>query len=255
MKNEGQQLELELEMFTVEQEKMVQEYIERSKRDTQNQIARAERDIKFLLENGFHLGYHFENTLKTETVTRNVNLGWGDNRFETEITADTWSGGVYLLYDVIASNPENNELVIKKYSASFGITSDNKIESYLIVGSSRAVKPRTILDKIDDKNLAAKEKLSSLIVKDLNFNVAISQLKHEFPTATSIEKRDEWIRSGPRYGGYTKELIEVRFEDGSYVTFEVLYSGEKRIYKVYDIEEEKMTNEQKVERLVKRVTK
>ena len=251
MKNEGQQLELELEMFTVEQEKMVQEYIERSKRDTQNQIARAERDVKFLLENGFHLGYHFENTLKTETVTRDVRLGYGDERFETEITVDTWSGGVYLLYDIVIQ--ENDELVIKKSSASFGITSDKKIESYSIVGSSRAVKPRTILDKIDDKNVAAKEKLSSLIVKDLNFNVAISQLNHEFPTATSVEKRDEWISTGNYRNSYSKEVIVVKFANDSSIMFEVDYKGEKRIFKVYDVEEAKMTNEQKVERLVKRV--
>jgi hypothetical protein len=252
MKNEGQQLELELEMFTVEQEKMVQEYIERSKRDTQNQIARAERDVKFLLENGFHLGYHFENTLKTETVIRNARLGYGDERFETEITVDTWSGGVYLLYDIVITQ-ENGELVIKKHSVSFGITSDNKIESYSIVGSSRAVKPKTVLTKIDDKNVAAKEKLSSLIVKDLNFNVAISQLNHEFPTATSVEKRDEWISNGNYRNSYSKEVIVVKFANDSSIMFEVDYKGEKRIFKVYDVEEAKMTNEQKVERLVKRV--
>jgi hypothetical protein len=251
MKNEGQQLELELEMFTVEQEKMVQEYIERSERDTQLQIIRAERDEKFLLENGFHLGFHFENTLKTETVIRNVRLGYGDERFETEITVNTWSGGVYLLYDIVTQ--ENGELVIKKYSASFGITSDKKIESYSIVGSARAVKPRTILDKIDNKNVAAKEKLSSLIVKDLNFNVAISQLNHEFPTATSVEKRDEWISTGNYRNSYSKEVIVVKFANDSSIMFEVDYKGEKRIFKVYDVEEAKMTNEQKVERLVKRV--
>ena len=251
MTNEGQQLEMELEVLTVEQEKMVQEYIERSERDTQLQIIRAERDEKFLLENGFHLGYHFENTLKTETVTRDVRLGYGDERFETEITVDTWSGGVYLLYDIVIQ--ENDELVIKKSSASFGITSDKKIESYSIVGSSRAVKPRTILDKIDNKNVAAKEKLSSLIVKDLNFNVAISQLKHEFPTATSVEKRDEWISNGNYRNSYSKEVIVVKFANDSSIMFELDYKGEKRIFKVYDVEEAKMTNEQKVERLVKRV--
>jgi hypothetical protein len=253
MKTEGQQLEMELEVLTVEQEKMVQDYIERSARDIQIQIARAEREVKFLLENGFHLGYHFENTFKPETVTRNVNLGWGDNRFETEVTVDTWSGGVYLLYDVVASNPENNEPVIKKYSASFGITSTNKIESYSIVGSSRAVKPKTILDKIGEKNLAAKNQLSSLITKNLNFDVAISQLKHEFPTATSVEKRDEWISTGNYRNSYNKEVIVVKFANDSSIIFEVDYKGEKRIFKVYDIEEAKMTNEQKVERLVKRV--
>jgi hypothetical protein len=252
MKTEGQQLEMELEVLTVEQEKMVQDYIERSARDTQIQIARAEREVKFLLENGFHLGYHFENTFKTETVTRNVNLGWGDDRFETEVTVDTWSGGVYLLYDIVITQ-ENGELVIKKHSVSFGITSDKKIESYSIVGSSRAVKPKTILDKIGEKNLAAKNQLSFLITKNLNFDVAISQLKHEFPTATSVEKRDEWISTGNYRNSYNKEVIVVKFANDSSIIFEVDYKGEKRIFKVYDIEEAKMTNEQKVERLVKRV--
>jgi len=251
MKTEGQQLEMELEVLTVEQEKMVQDYIERSARDIKIQIARAEREVKFLLENGFHLGYHFENTFKTETVTRNVNLGWGDNRFETEVTVDTWSGGVYLIHDSVVR--ENDELIIKKYSASFGITSTNKIESYSIVGSSRAVKPKTILDKIGEKNLAAKNQLSSLITKNLNFDVAISQLKHEFPTATSVEKRDEWISTGSYRDSYSKEVIVVKFANDSSIMFELDYKGEKRIFKVYDIEEAKMTNEQKVERLVKRV--
>jgi len=251
MMTEGQQLEMELEVLTVEQEKTVQEYIERSTRDTQNQIVRAEREVKFLLENGFHLGYHFENTLKTETVTRNIKLGWGDNRFETEVTVDTWSGGVYLMYDIVVQ--ENNELVIKKHSVSFGITSDKKIESYQIVGSSRAVKPKTILDKIDEKNVAAKNQLSSLITKNLNFDVAISQLKHEFPTATSIEKRDEWITGSNWKKSYSKEVIVVKFANDSSIMFELDYKGEKRIFKIYDVEELKMTNEQKVERLVKRV--
>jgi len=112
---------------------------------------------------------------------------------------------------------------------------------------------RTILDKIDDKNVAAKEKLSSLIVKDLNFNVAISQLNHEFPTATSVEKRDEWISTGNYRNSYSKEVIVVKFANDSSIMFEVDYKGEKRIFKVYDVEEAKMTNEQKVERLVKRV--
>jgi len=251
MMTEGQQLEMELEVLTVEQEKMVQDYIERSARDTQNQIVRAEREVKFLLENGFHLGYHFENTLKTETVTRNIKLGWGDNRFETEVTVDTWSGGVYLMYDIVVQ--ENNELVIKKHSVSFGITSDKKIESYQIVGSSRAVKPKTILDKIGEKNLAAKNQLSSLITKNLNFDVAISQLKHEFPTATSIEKRDEWITGSNWKKSYSKEVIVVKFANDSSIMFELDYKGEKRIFRVYDVEELKMTNEQKVERLVNRI--
>ncbi len=138
-------------------------------------------------------------------------------------------------------------------SKSTDLYSDKKIESYQIVGSSRAVKPKTILDKIDEKNVAAKNQLSSLITKNLNFDVAISQLKHEFPTATSIEKRDEWITGSNWKKSYSKEVIVVKFANDSSIMFELDYKGEKRIFRVYDVEELKMTNEQKVERLVKRV--
>jgi hypothetical protein len=124
-----------------------------------------------------------------------------------------------------------------------------------LVGSYRSVKLETLVRKLKDHNENIKAQLENLTKQLSNTQKAINELNDEFPQAISIDEKQEWIRSGPRYGGYTKELIEVRFEDGSYVTFEVLYSGEKRIYKVYDIEEEKMTNEQKVERLVKRVTK
>ncbi len=117
----------------------------------------------------------------------------------------------------------------------------------------RAVKPKTILDKIDEKNVAAKNQLSSLITKNLNFDVAISQLKHEFPTATSIEKRDEWITGSNWKKSYSKEVIVVKFANDSSIMFELDYKGEKRIFRVYDVEELKMTNEQKVERLVNRI--
>jgi hypothetical protein len=122
-----------------------------------------------------------------------------------------------------------------------------------LVGSYRSVKLETLVRKLKDHNENIKAQLENLTKQLSNTQKAINELNDEFPQAISIDEKQEWIRSGPRYGGYTKELIEVRFEDGSYVTFEVLYSGEKRIYKVYDIEEAKMTNEQKVERLVKRI--
>jgi hypothetical protein len=251
MNIEGQQLEMELEVLTVEQEKKVQEYIERCTRDTQNQIAREERETKFLLENGFHPGYHFSSTLQTEIVTKEVTLGWGNEQFKTEVTVDTWKGGVYLLYDVVVR--ENDELVINKHSAPFEITSDNKIGCSSVVGSFRAVKPKTVLTKLDEKNLAAKNRMSSLIVKNIEFDLAISQLKNEFPTATSIEKRDEWITGSNWKNSYSKEVIVVKFANDSSIMFELDYKGEKRIFRVYDVEELKMTNEQKVERLVKRV--
>jgi hypothetical protein len=61
--------------------------------------------------------------------------------------------------------------------------------------------------------------------------------------------------SSSRRGGYTKNVIEVRFEDGSYVSYEVDTKGKKHIFKVYDIEEEALTKQDKLNRLINRVKK
>ena len=88
-----------------------------------------------------------------------------------------------------------------------------------------------------------------------NTQKAINELNDEFPQAISIDEKQEWISSASRRGGYTKNVIEVRFEDGSYVTFEVDTKGEKHIFKVYDIEEEALTREDKLNRLTNRLKK
>jgi guanylate kinase len=122
-----------------------------------------------------------------------------------------------------------------------------------LVGSFRSVKLETLVRKLKEHNENIKAQLENLTKQLSNTQKAINELNDEFPQAISIDEKQEWIRSGPHYGGYTKELIEVRFEDGSYVTFEVLFSGEKRIFKVYDIEEEALTKQDKLNRLTQRI--
>ena len=83
----------------------------------------------------------------------------------------------------------------------------------------------------------------------------IRGLNNEFPQAISIDEKQEWISVASRRGGYTKNVIEVRFEDGSYVMYEVDTKGEKHIFKVYDIEQEALTGEDKLNRLTNRLKK
>jgi hypothetical protein len=252
MKTEGQQLEM---FLTTEQERAIQEYLNNHDFHFRNQKGDAEKKSQVLLENGFVEGVHFENTFTfKENVTETVSLGgrwYGVEEFEAELNVTKYQGGVYLLHDIVDGEDGTNKII--KKSTLFTLTSSGKIECYSIVGSYRSLKPATMLAKIAKLNESAKDRLVIVNQKDNHFDNAIEKLEFEFPTATSVEKRDEWISNGNYRNSYSKEVIVVKFTNDSSIMFELDYKGEKRIFRVYDVEEAKMTNEQKVERLVKRV--
>jgi hypothetical protein len=250
MTNEGQ-LTLELDVRTAEQQKQIDSYLVARENDVKSSVDIFKKNYRILVDAGF---YSEDIDFKYDIVseTREVNLGTYSDRFEVELTFDVVKGGVKLLRDKI--DTKDGEPKIVKQETWFTI-SDGKIECSNLVGSFRAVKPETLVRKLKEHNENIKAQLENLTKQLSNTQKAINELNDEFPQAISIDEKQEWISSGPRYGGYTKELIEVRFEDGSYVTFEVLFNGEKRIFKVYDIEQEALTKQDKLNRLINRLKK
>ena len=252
MTNEGQ-LTLELNVRTAEQQKQIDSFLIREENDMKARIAFMKNQYRTLVDAGFYsedIDFKFD----IVSVTREVTVGPNYNdRFEVELTFDTVQGGVKLLRDDI--DTKDGEPKIVKRETWFTLSSDGKMECSSLVGSYRSVKPETLVRKLKEHNENIKAQLENLTKQLSNTQKAINELNDEFPQAISIDEKQEWISSGPRYGGYTKELIEVRFEDGSYVTFEVLFSGEKRIFKVYDIEEEALTKQDKLNRLINRIKK
>ena len=252
MTNEGQ-LTLELNVRTAEQQKQIDSFLIREENDMKARIAFMKNQYRTLVDAGFYsedIDFKFD----IVSVTREVTVGPNYNdRFEVELTFDTVQGGVKLLRDDI--DKKDGEPKIVKRETWFTLSSDGKMECSSLVGSYRSVKPETLVRKLKEHNENIKAQLENLTKQLSNTQKAINELNDEFPQAISIDEKQEWISSGPRYGGYTKELIEVRFEDGSYVTFEVLFSGEKRIFKVYDIEEEALTKQDKLNRLINRIKK
>ena len=251
MTNEGQ-LTLELNVRTAEQQKQIDSFLIREENDMKARIAFMKNQYRTLVDAGFYsedIDFKFD----IVSVTREVTVGNYNDRFEVELTFDTVQGGVKLLRDDI--DKKDGEPKIVKRETWFTILSDGKMECNILVGSFRPVKPETLFRKLKEHNENIKAQLENLTKQLSNTQKAINELNDEFPQAISIDEKQEWISSGPRYGGYTKELIEVRFEDGSYVTFEVLFSGEKRIFKVYDIEEEALTKQDKLNRLINRIKK
>ena len=244
MTNEGQ-LTLELNVRTAEQQKQIDSYLVARENDVKSSVDILKKNYRTLVDAGFYsedIDFKFD----IVPITREINVGTYNHREEVELTFDVVQGGLKLLRDEI--DTKDGEPKIVKRETWFTISSDGKMECSSLVGSYRSVKPETLVRKLKEHNENIKAQLENLTKQLSNTQKAINELNDEFPQAISIDEKQEWISSGPRYGGYTKKFIEVRFEDGSYVTFEVLSNGEKRIFKVYDIEEEALTKQDKLNR-------
>jgi len=250
MTNEGQ-LKLELNVRTAEQQKQIDDYLTARENDLKCQVDIIKKNYQTLSLAGFDQTEDLKYETEIVSVTREINIGTYNHRDEVELTFDVVRGGVQILRDYI--DTKDGEPKIVKKDTWFTLSSDGKIECSGLVGSYRSVKLETLVRKLKDHNENIKDELENLTKQLSNAQKAINELNDEFPQAISIDEKQEWISTGNYRNSYSKEVIQVMFENGSHIMYEVLYSGEKRIFKVYDIEEAKMTNEQKVERLVKRV--
>ena len=250
MTNEGQ-LTLELDVRTAEQQEKIDKYLTSREDDVKQQVASLKKRHQILVDAGFY-SEDIDFKYDIVSVTREVALGNFSDRFEVELTFDVVKGGVKLLRDEI--DTKDGEPKIVKQETWFTVT-DGKIECSNLVGSFRAVKPETLARKLKEHNESKKTQLEFLVERLSNTQKAIRELNNEFPQAISIDEKQEWISSASRRGGYTKNVIEVRFEDGSYVTYEVDTKGEKHIFKVYDIEQEALTKQDKLNRLTQRIKK
>ena len=250
MTNEGQ-LTLELGVRTAEQQAKINSYLVARKNEVERQIVSMTNQYNTLVNAGFY-SEDIDFKYDIESVTREVDLGTYSNPDKVELTFDVVKGGVKLFRDEI--DTKDGEPKIVKTNTWFTI-GDGKIECSSLVGSFRAVKPETLARKLKEHNESKKFQLENLIERLSNTQKAIRELNNEFPQAISIDEKQEWISVASRRGGYTRNVIEVRFEDGSYVMYEVDTKGEKHIFKVYDIEEEALTREDKLNRLTNRLKK
>ena len=250
---EGQQLEM---FMTGEQYQAIDRYVASQNKDTEHRIAQTQRQLDVLLNGGLIEGVHFKNNfIVEENVTETTTLGgrWYDvPEFEAEVTYNKSKGGVFLLYDVV--DTEDGERQVVKKSTYFNLTSEGKVECYTIVGSYRAVKPETILRKLDEMAGAAKDRLKFVNQKEKHFDNAIAKLKLEFPNAVSVTKSQDWVSSRNYRNSYYVDLITVAFEDDSHIQYDVNnFTGEISVRRVYDKVVEKQTLQDKVNNLKARL--
>jgi len=235
------QLTLDLGLLSDEQQQKVDRFLDDRKRSVAAQLFYAKRKVEALQAAGFELGKDFENTVEVIDVVDHeceFQLDWrnDDLNFIHSVSYQDVKGDVFI--KATRCEVEDDCIVYKAQSIWFTLTSEDKIECSTLVGSYRAVKPSTLLRKLDEYNTQqvyyAEAKLKRIIQDD----AALKQLQELYPHAT-ISKKDYVYESNQR--GSVKRIV-VEFKDGSQANFAVNWKGELECTYVFDVERGNLSN-------------
>lgn len=239
MMNEGQ-LTLDLGLLNEEQQKRVDNFLADQKRMTEYTLSESKRKTELLLAAGFELGKHFENTVEVEDVNEvhEFVLNWrSDEHFNQEVSYQRVKGDVFLKVINCDADADANEITEKESNVWFSITREGKFECSRIVGSYRAVKASTLLQKLNDYNIQQRFYAENKLKRFNEEKQLLADLKELYPHSTSI-KYDDVYEDGSRR---TNRRAQVSFADGSYINFYKDWNGTLRCTKVYDVEVETLS--------------
>jgi hypothetical protein len=232
---EGIQLSLfEGVLFTPEQEEKIADFI-KSREDiaNTNESINKQRE-QLLINNGFVKDVNFVNNFTTKTETKEVSLGsdYRNNRFETEITYETYEGSVRLKgFSFFNGNLEQREF-------SIGLER-GLVQCSAIQDQYRYIKPATMLNKLIQHNAQQVENYEFYVKKNALKIEIINKYKALYPDAT-VEMKQDWSK----YSG-SFDVLEVKFKSGSYIQFQLnTYQNKEVFYKKYDAELENMSVEE-----------
>ena len=231
-------------LLSPEQEKQAVEFVERRKRQVEDKKRVMEQIESQLLAAGFIKDIHFVNDFKTEIITKEVELGYRYNKtqFKVELTYldDTGSislKGTQLSYD------NKNQIQERKFYFDY---SKGKFNCYSIQENNRFIKAETLLQKLIENDEIVVRKFRENQKKTNLKQTVIEKYTKLYPNAT-IEVKNDWTK----YSG-SFDVIEVRFESGSYVQFRIDgWKNEEYLYKKHDATFEKLTSDELLERFSK----
>ena len=229
-------------VLTIAQQKQVDHYIDSINKSTNQQKYRVQQIEQLLVETGFQVGIDFENTFKSSLETRTVGIGWLDNKFETEVTAEFYSGDINLLG--ICFNIYDKKIENRKFGVDI---SNGKLQSSTTIqGQYRFVKPKTLLEKLKLSNERAKQQLEDYKKENSLKQSVIEKYTKLYPNAT-ISVKDDWTK----YSG-SFEVIEVKFKSGSFIQFRLdTYKNVEFLHKKHDEVYDRLNSDELLEKFSK----
>ena len=234
-------------LLTADQQNQVDNYIINQETNITYQENENRRIENLLVEAGFIKGVHFKNDFKSFTETREVTLGYSYNqtRFDVEVTAKFYTGGISLLgkrFDLTTKE-------LKDGVFSFDVERD-KFQSYTIQEQARYVKPKTFLTKLLEHNEKEKQRFEQYNKQTALLNATLNKYKTLYPSAT--------VTSGRDYAKYlgSFDTVKVEFESGSWIEFRIdVYGDRDVLFKKKDVEYDNLSSEELLERFSKQVKK
>ena len=230
-------------LLTPEQEKQVDDFIQRQKDRIEQEKKRVDQVESQLLAAGFIKGNHFVNDFEAKIVTKEVTLGssWNGNQFKTEVTYLEAIGSISLKGTQLSLDKtkiEERKFYFDIYKEKFNCSG--------IQSNSRFVKAETLLEKLieNDEKVIARFRENQ---KKTDLKQAVIEKYTKLYPNTTIT-----IKNGySKYSG-SFDVIEVRFESGSYVQFRLdTYNNKEYLYVKHDAAFEKLSSDELLERFSK----
>ena len=234
-------------LLTPDQQQQVDNYIIQQDKNITYQENENQRVERMLTEAGFIKGVHYKNDFKSYTETREVRLGYSYNqtRFDVEVTAKFYTGGISLLgkrFDLSTKE-------LKDGVFSFDVQQD-KLQAWGIQDQARYVKPKTLLEKLLEHNKKEIQRLEEYNKQTALLNATLNKYKTLYPSATVTSGRDY----AKYYGSF--DTVKVEFESGSYIEFRIdVYGDRDVLFKKKDVEYDNLSSEELLERFSKQVKK
>jgi hypothetical protein len=214
------QLEL-FQILNTEQQTEVNSFVERTNKQVVDRVASIKKMIDLLETGGFVEGVDFRRNFEIGESTFKREFGWGDNKFNAEITVNTVSGGVVLIHK-------------RFYNGSYELTSStvsregDKLMCSSITPQYRAYKPTSLLVKLNEYNEEQKWKYDNYNNKKSLLDFTLNKYTTLFPNAT--------VQEGRGYSGRSSfETVLVSFPSGSWVEFRLGFKqNEEYTFKKFD---------------------
>jgi hypothetical protein len=236
-------------LFTPEQEQKIAEFIKNRENAADVSESINKQREQLLINNGFVKDVDFVNTFKIETVTREMTLGYSYNKtdFKAEITYKAIEGGIGLKAKKFDTYSKPDELDNYIFSVDF---EGDKVKCDGIQDQYRYIKPATLLEKLKTYNSHQERLFEEYKKKNSLKQSVVEKYTKLYPNATITAKTDY-----TRYSG-TFDVIEVKFESGSYIQLTLnTYQNKEILHKKYDAEFEKMNSEELLDKFSKQVKK
>jgi len=229
-------------VLTTAQQKQVDHYIDSVDKSTNYQRNNVQQIEQLLIETGFKGGIDFENTFKSSLETRTVSIGWGNDKFETEITTFFSSGDINLLG--LCFNTYDKKIEKRKFGVDI---SNGKLQSSTTIqGQYRFIKPKTLLEKLKLSNERAKQQLEDY-KKEKSLKLSVVEKYTKLYPNSTVTVKDDWSKYSGRF-----EVIEVKFESGSFIQFRLdTYKNVEFLHKKHDEVYDRLNSDELLEKFSK----